>query len=196
MGQQSPIFCPSCGICREIYDANCQRKRMDYLWKRYSNIAANVCSLRNIYNNTRPITINHVHRVFSDRQTDRKPDKWEAYRVACTQLYKTPKSIMRSTVPLACLFDVVKSQNVTGPAEGVWEPAGGFEACWKGLRAGLRGLRASQQGLRTSQRMGRYGGIDGRTYGRTDVQNFSLFYKTSSPVEPLPKKPDMSNPDS
>ena len=36
------------------------------------------------------------------------------------------------------------------------------------------------------------GGTDGRTYGRTDGQIPPVFYRTSSPLEPLPKKPKSS----
>ena len=112
---------------------------------------------------------------------------------------KTPKGIMRSAVPLPCLFDVVKSQNVAGQ-----RPQQGTKSCRmgrnsirpsihpfvhltirsaihpRGLRTSGRGLRASRQGLRASQRGGGWTG--GRTDGRTDGRNFSPFYRTSSPV--------------
>ena len=53
----------------------------------------------------------------------------------------------------------------------------GLRASQQGLSARKRGLGASQQSLRASQR-----GADGRADGRTDVQNFSPFYWTLSPV--------------
>ena len=46
---------------------------------------------------------------------------------------KTPKGIMRSAVPLPCLFDVVKSQNVAGQ-----RPRQGTKSCRMGRKSVLR----------------------------------------------------------
>ena len=110
---------------------------------------------------------------------------------------------MRSAVPLPCFFDVAKLQSVAGqrPRQGTKSCRMGrnlarpcirlsnrpfvcyLEAsCW-GLRACQRGLRACQRGLRACQEdQGGDGRTDGWTDGRTEGQNFSPFYRTSSPV--------------
>ena len=46
------------------------------------------------------------------------------------------------------------------------------------MRASQRGLSATQQGLRASKG----GGADGQTDRQMDGQNFSPFYRTSSPL--------------
>ena len=55
----------------------------------------------------------------------------------------------------------------------------GLKACQRGLRACQRGLRACQRGLRACQEAH---GEDVRMEARMHVQNFSPFYRTSSPL--------------
>ena len=72
---------------------------------------------------------------------------------------------MRSAVPLPCLFDVVKSQNV---AEGQVEGCEGQVEGYEGLLERSEGLLEGSEGL-----------LEGG--GRTDGQNFSPFYRIFSP---------------
>ena len=51
---------------------------------------------------------------------------------------KTPKGIMRSAVPLPCLFDVVKSQNVAGQ-----RPRQGTKSCRMGRNSVRPSVRTS-----------------------------------------------------
>ena len=85
---------------------------------------------------------------------------------ASIKVNKTPKGIMRSAVPLPCLFDVVKSQNVAGqrPRQGTKSCRMGrnsvrpsaplwlaLRPCWLALRPLQPALRPLQQALRPLQ---------------------------------------------
>ena len=100
-----------------------------------------------------------------------------------------PKGIMRSLVPLPCLFDIVKSQKLAGQ-----EPRQGTKFCRmgknsvpmsicpsirhpsKGTEDQLEGSEGQPAGSEGQQEGGR------RTCRWTDGRNFYLFYRTLSPV--------------
>ena len=58
-----------------------------------------------------------------------------------------------------------------------------MRASWRGLRANWKGLRGHLSGSE-----GQPGEIDGWTNRHTDKQNFSSFYRTSSPVRAAGQK--------